>query len=193
MQKIRKAETSDFPWIIETLVDGFNDDDLFKYYVREDEKRLQALFGIFEFSICEIASSQCEIWVLDDKAIAIIIPPNVKPSTSNIFKLFSVFGFACGLKKISRLIRMALLLPKHREKSPHYYVWFLASNIRGQGFGGELLSSLIEKYGINGQKIALETCNANNVSFYSKLGFKLQEQFKIAKNSPNFYTMLYEN
>lgn len=192
MPKIRIANNDDYQWIIATLIDGFQNDELFNYYVRDDEKRAIALFKIFDFLINEIAQKYCEIWVLENNVVAIIIPPNVKPNTNKFFKLISTFSLACGFKKITRLLRMALLLPKHREKSPHYYVWFLAAKNRGQGMGRALLKQIIEKYGFE-NKIALETCSKRNVEFYSSLGFKLQEKFKIANNSPDFYTMLYED
>ncbi len=191
MPKIEIASKNDFNWIIEALVKGFHNDELFNYYVRNDAKRIIALEKIFNFLINEIADKYCEIWVYDKNSVAIIIPPYIKPKTIKFIKLLHVFLFACQFKKISRLIRMAIFLPKHREKSPHHYIWFLASLNQGQGAGSELLKQIIEKYGIEKGKIALETCSKRNVKFYSRLGFKLNEKFKIAKNSPYFYTMNY--
>ena len=48
----------------------------------------------------------------------------------------------------------------------------MASELQGQGFGGKLLSALIEESKEAGIAIYTETQTERNVRFYEKLGFK---------------------
>ncbi|MFW9881376.1 MAG: GNAT family N-acetyltransferase [Candidatus Thorarchaeota archaeon] len=133
------------------------------------------------------------------EGIIVWLPPNkVFPSTWTLMRhggFYTMRKVGLKLKALKRTMAVfGYIETKHKELAPfdHWYLQNIAVKIKeqGKGYGGLLLTLMIEKIDSEDLPIYLETNNEKNLGFYQKYGFEIIEHIIIPETDVPLWCML---
>ena len=176
---------------------AFFDDPLMTYLMPSDEKRMRVMTNIMGCAV-RMAFPEGESYVLDtaDNGAALFLPPGRrKVPAARALGVILPQDWRVGFGPISRYFGvMQEWEPKHPPED-HWYLMTLGvePERQGQGLGGRLISSVLQRAEAEGTTVYLETNKARNVTFYQKHGFRVREHFNChGGRGPETWTMIRE-
>lgn len=161
----------------------FDEDPHFNWLVRQDGRRQEALFRLFQLLLGGMLDNEGEVHLSEDgKAVAICYPPGkgrLRPRRQLAF-LIEYLPIS-GWPALPRRLIGLLLMEFNRPREPHYFIQVLGVDERaqGQGHGRRLVESLLRHCDANHLPVYLETGNPDNLCFYEKFGFQIKGNYKL--------------
>ncbi|MBD3340308.1 MAG: GNAT family N-acetyltransferase [Candidatus Lokiarchaeota archaeon] len=184
----------------EVAGDAFHDDPLTLFvYPDEKERRRKLKYGFYMIYKYGIKNGVVYATSNNLEGIIVWLPPNkIFPS---MWTMMRHGGFRAMRKvglKIKAMKRSMTVFnyeeSKHRELAPfdHWYLQNIAVKPAEQskGYGGQLISAMIEIIDLEGLPIYLETNNEKNFSFYQKYEFEILEHGIVPETEVPFWCLL---
>jgi GNAT superfamily N-acetyltransferase len=189
---IRRATPSDIPALSETLADALQDDPVISWLFPNDRDRRQQARRFFTWTLSRTSMPLGEVWMDEEcQAAALWAPPDrwrlsprdqlgLLPSAAALFKGRTP-RILVGFNKVEA---------RHPKDPPHWYLYFIGTQTvrQGHGFGGALLSHMLERCDEEGTPVYLEASTQRVVPFYARYGFLEIERFSLP-NGPDWTLM----
>lgn len=193
--KVVAATVADRSNVIETLVDAFADDPLFKWFVRSDARADGGRMKLFDLMLPRSINNQITIDMVEGGGVAVWYAPGVPTAPQGLVPMLSWLPgivTVSGIGRISRPLMVAQMLKRIHPTYPCAYLQFLGvrRGCHGRGLGGALLRHGLVRVDAKQQVAFLETTNADNLALYMRYGFKIAGEHPIAKDGPTFWPML---
>ena len=192
--EVRPARRSDVPALARVLGRAFQDDPVMQWMQPDAARRAAALAGFFGAVTryhylsgggVEVAESESGIG-----AAALWDPPGKweHSSREQIAMLPGVIRAFRGRLGEGRMLteRMKAVHPEE----PHWYLGILGSSpdVRGGGFGHQLMRSRLDRCDAEGAPAYLESSNSVNIPYYTRFGFDVTGEIVIP-DGPTLWPM----
>ena len=178
-----KAESKDKNLVVDILTKSFDTNQSVNYIVKQDEKRVQRVRSLMDYSF-EVCYSFGDVFLSDDKkGCALITYPDKKKTTlKSILLDIKLIVSAVGLMNIKKTLARESLINKMHPKEPMYYLWFIGIDPEHQneGIGSILLDDIIEDSEHKQRPIYLETSTVKNLPWYKKFGFQIYHELDLS-------------
>ena len=159
--------------VIEIIVNAFKDNQSVNYIVKQDEKRLQRITTLVEYSFFQ-GSEFGEVFISEDQnATCILVYPHLKKTTwQTILWDLKLICKVIGLKKVKAALQRESQLKSNYPNTPYAHLWYIGVDpfYQQKGIGSKLLQEVIDHCG--SLPIYLETSVLSNLAWYEKHGFK---------------------
>lgn len=176
---MRHANNGDKDLIIDILTQSFESNQSVNYIVTQDEKRIQRIRALMDYSF-EVCSLFGEVFISEDKkACALIVYPDKKKTSLKSILLDVKLIMKCvGVKNIKKALDREALIKKIQTKEAMTYLWFIGVGLADQnnGLGSVMLQAIIDHSNKNNRPIYLETSTVRNLPWYSKFGFEVYSE-----------------
>ncbi len=177
-----RAEYKDKERIVDILTHSFQDNKSVNYILKQDEKRLQRVRNLMDYSF-EVCYMFGDVFLSEDKTgCALIVLPEKKKTTLKSVLLDVKLIFTCtGLTNVKKTLDRELKIKKLQTKEPMYYLWFIGVDPKQQnkGTGSELLREVIKQGELKNRPVTLETSTSKNIPWYEKFGFKIYNELNL--------------
>jgi hypothetical protein len=176
---MRRANYKDKNLIIDILTQSFESNQSVNYVVNQDEKRINRIRALMDYSF-EVCYLFGDVFISDNKkACALIVYPDKKKTTlKSILLDIKLIIQSIGTKNVMKALSREALVKKIQPKIAMTYLWFIGVGLEDQnnGFGSDLLHSIIQYSNENNRPIYLETSTVRNLPWYSKFGFEVYSE-----------------
>ena len=196
ISELYKVTKNDISHLAEKTAVAFKDDPLFNY-ILEKKSELKYIETVIKFFIkYNVLYGRAYTSSIDLEGI--ILFSRYEDYDFSIFKslragCLSLIKLGAEAGKRFRAYE-EFAEEKHEEiiSGPHVYIQMLAVNpdYQGKGYGGRLLSSLLEKSTREGYPCYLETHLAENVTFYKRYGFEVAASLPVPGTEITHYCMV---
>jgi len=175
-----KATYNEKPLVVEILSKAFDTNNSVNYTVKQDEKRMERIKKLMEYSF-EVCYLFGTIYLSNDKkACALTLLPDSKKTTLKTIALDAQLALkVIGLDRVKRVLsRESKIHSGYPKEQPVFYLWFLGVDPahQGKGIGKALLNEIIVESKQKKRPLYLETSMPDNVPFYQKYGFEVYNQ-----------------
>ncbi len=169
-----KLQKKDIEKAVDVFVNAYSDDPMFEKFMKEEDKRRAQLEIMIRFCV-----KYGNVFSTSDNFEGVIaIVPHDKGDMTG-WRVIRSGGFFLGLKlsSLRKIMEQSAKAMEEAKKDldlgPYIFLFIMAvsKEFQGKGFGGKLLSAIIEKSEIERKPIYLETQNEKNVSLYEHFGF----------------------
>lgn len=175
-----RAQPTDKEHIVSILLSSFEDNKSVNYIVSQDNKRIERIKRLIEYSY-DVCSMFGDIFLSEDKkGCALLILPDKKRTTIKSILLDAQFALTClGLSNINKAMKREAKIKQSHPDGLLYYLWFIGVDLRHQnkGIGSQLLQEVISEGQKQNRIICLETSTIRNVPWYKKFGFSIYHEF----------------
>lgn len=172
MPEITIAKPQDRARLVQTAVLAFVTDPMARWIGDRAAAFLEATGDFFD-AFGGRAFEQNTVWSANDgQAIAMWLPPGTEPDGERMVSVLQEFASA------EKLEEMMTVLGQMEQFHPHEEHWYLPiigcdPMYLGQGLGGMLMKTALERVDAEGLPAYLESSNARNVSLYERHGFEV--------------------
>ncbi|MGG9961465.1 GNAT family N-acetyltransferase [Ferruginibacter sp. SUN106] len=174
-----KAGTGDKDFIINLLVEGFEENKSVNYIIAQGTKKKQQIKALMDYSF-EICNRFGEIFLNEDKsACALILYPDKKKTNLQSIVLDIKLILQCiGLFNVRRALQREKKINALHPDKNIFYLWYIAvnKNDQGKGTGSAFLKQICDHAEFLNKNIYLETSTERNISWYQKMGFELYKE-----------------
>jgi len=194
----RKLERHEIERAARALGRAFYDDPLMMYLMPTDERRARTMTHIMRCAV-RLAFPEGESYALDtpDNGAALFMPPGRwKVPAARVAGTILPVSWRFGFGPIARYLAVMKELEAKHPREDHWHLATLGvePDRQGQGIGGRLVSSVLERAEAEGTTVYLETNKTRNVVFYRKHGFRVNEHFNChGGRGPETWTMIRQN
>jgi ribosomal protein S18 acetylase RimI-like enzyme len=189
------ADEDDLDAVAADLADAFTDDVAFDWFLRDDDKRIDARLRFFRLIVRMGAASGGRIERPSGGGAAAIWMPfealGPLPLRDEL-RAFPVLLNATGLARFSRLLALRADMDKHHPmERPHAYLWFLgvAHAAQGHGVGSRLLKVATDRLDADARPAYLETQTERNLALYRRHGFEVISEHRPRPDGPMLWSM----
>lgn len=193
---IRDARNEDVDDLTSILAEAFNDDPVYRWFLREDAKRVPAFRRIIEQDVRQyVPKDECHITESLDGATLWLPPrPARKTPTRTLWKrLQALQGLAgiSGIAKVRRLMYLISLMKEKEPNEPHYYLHLIGvrNDAKGRGIGSALLRKMLNRCDSEKALAYLENSNERNLPLYTRHGFEVREHIELPWGGPGMWLM----
>jgi hypothetical protein len=180
LQVMIRAQPADKDLIVNILVSSFKDNKSVNYIISQDNKRMEKIKRLMEYSF-DVCSLFGDVFLsTDKKGCALLILPDQKRTTIRSILLDAKFAVTClGLSNIKKAMKREAKIQQVHPNGLLYYLWFIGvdSNNQNKGIGSELLQEVISEGQKQNRIICLETSTIKNLPWYKKFGFSIYLEF----------------
>lgn len=160
----------------------FDQDPHFNGLIRQDERRSEALLRLFQLLLKEGETHGDVLVSGENEAVLIGFPPGAgKLSLGKQLAFLWAYLPISGWRGVAGRMLGIQKMAWHRPREPHYYVQVIGVDTihQGKGQGRTLLSGVFAR--CDGQRwpLYLETANPLNLGFYKKLGFAVNDRYRL--------------
>ena len=190
-----EAAVTDLPAVIDDLAAAFAEDELFDWFLRDDQKRDIGRKTYFDAIVRHVAFGTARIErPAGGGAVAIWMPQgaNAAASVSRDLQMLSAKLRATGHGRAQRLFALESTLNAQRPTHvAHADLWFLGvrPERRGQGLGSALLKAGLDRLDRQNQAVHLQIANAAHLEFFQRHGFSVTNQVTVRPASPPIWGM----
>ncbi|WP_025663324.1 GNAT family N-acetyltransferase [Aquimarina megaterium] len=160
--------------IIEIISESFKDNQSINYIVKQDQKRLERIKKLVEYSFFQ-GSEFGQLFISDDENAACILlfSDQKKTTFKSILWDIKLVAQVIGIQKVRAALRRESILKKNYPKTPYVHLWYIGVDplYQKRGIGSKLLQEVITYCG--DKPIYLETSVVSNLGWYKKFGFKI--------------------
>ncbi len=181
---IRKVERWDIPQLSKVLALAFEKDPVMSWAIRTDNKRLDALTDLYNYSIEGGFSYGEETTTEDLRACAVWLPPEAmqeKLPPLHMLRMLPHYIQWTGIARLGRLLKLFEIFEEKRPEKPHYYLDFIGvkPEVQGRGYASALLGYTLDRLDNEGIPAYLESSNVRNNPLYERHGFRITEEVRI--------------
>jgi GNAT superfamily N-acetyltransferase len=153
----------------------FDKDPHFNWLVRQDGRREEALYQLFQLLLGDMPGEQGEVHVSDDgKGVAIWYPPGTgRLPLRRQLAFLGAYLPICGWRSFPSRVMGLQIMEAHRPSRPHFYLQVIGVEKRGLGHGRALIEPVLRRCDDLLLPAYLETGNPSNLGFYERLGFRM--------------------
>ncbi len=172
MPEITIAKAQDRARLIQTALVAFVTDPMVRWISDGAAAFLEATGDFFD-AFGGRAFEHGSAWTANDgQAVAMWLPPGVEPDGEKMLEILQKFA------PQERLEDMFVVLGQMEQFHPHEEHWYLPiigcdPMYLGQGLGGMLMKTALERVDADGLPAYLESSNPRNVSLYERHGFEV--------------------
>ena len=190
---IRKMTVAEVQPVARALAQAFYDDPHFRWFVRDDAKRMHRLERGFTTFIGRV-------WLPNDESYtherligaALWMPPNTW-HLGPLAQLLLLPGIARSLRADTpRLLKALTFIEKKHPREPaHWYLPIIgvAPTWQGRGYGAALLRPMLERCDADRVPAYLEASTPRNLALYERNGFEAVEECRYAADGPPLWRM----
>jgi GNAT superfamily N-acetyltransferase len=190
---IRKMTVAEIQPVARALAEAFYDDPHFRWFVRDDAKRMQRLERGF-------ATFMGRVWLRQDEGYtherligaALWMPPNTW-HLGPLAQLLLLPAIVRDLRADTlRLLKALTFIEKKHPREPgHWYLPIIgvASAWQGRGYGAALLRPVLERCDVDRMPAYLEASTPRNLALYERNGFEAVEECRYASDGPPLWRM----
>lgn len=193
---IRQITKADVPKIVRTMVDSFLQEDLYVYFVQDEQRRICFLEKFMLFRL-KFGMKYGTVLVTDDcQGVAVFLPPERQMKPLDLILL----GGAGALMKCSAEERKRIMdFNTYSDQAqnaciavPHWHLSpiCVSKDYQGKGYGGALLMYGFAHVVCGNAPCFLETQSNSNEQFYLKRGFETQTKSTVPNSSIPHITMI---
>lgn len=195
---IRSITMKDFPFVVDTMVDAFINDDLYAYFFTDAKRRVRFMKSFMKFRL-KFGIKYGKVYVTDDlKGLAIWLSPNTKMNFIDMLILggINILLFKCDFKERKRILRFTSFIDKMGKESINQPFFHLspicvAKDYQRKGYGKELINIGLQESIKTKVPCYLETQSNINVGIYKKLGFKEVKRESLTESNIENICMIY--
>lgn len=177
-----KARVDDKAVVVDLLTQSFKDNQSVNYIVRQDNKRVDRIRFLMEYSY-EVCSMFGDVWLSDNrKACALVLYPQLKRTTlKSIWLDIGLIFHSIGLNGIKKALKRETQIKALQPRNEMTYLWFVGVDPAHQysGIGSKLLTEIINEANLKKLPIYLETSTLQNLPWYQRFGFEVYEQLEL--------------
>lgn len=170
-----KATYTDKPLIVDILTQSFADNKSVNYIVKQDNKKIQRLGRLMEYSF-DYCYWFGQILLSDDKqACALIIFPDKKRTTlKSIIADLKLITSCMGIANLKKAMQREKTIKQKHPDTLFTYLWFIGVKPENQnkGAGTALLHEIITASKKDNRPVLLETSVERNLPWYKNNGFE---------------------
>lgn len=178
-----KAQYTDKKLVIDILTLSFDTNQSVNYIVQQDEKRLERINALMDYSF-EVCYKFGNVFLSDDKkACALVLFPDKKRTTLKSILFDVKLIFKCvGISNIGKAMGREAEIKNLQPKEQMYYLWFIGVYpiYHGSGIGSQLMQEIIEDSRKQQLSIYLETSTVKNLPWYKKFGFEIYSELQLS-------------
>lgn len=190
---IRKMTWAELQPVARTLAQAFYDDPHFRWFVRDDSRRMAVLERGF-------ATFMSRIWLRRDEGYtherligaALWMPPNTW-HMGPLAQLLLLPTIVRNLRADTpRLLKaLAFIEKKHPREPEHWYLPIIGVTPawQGRGYGAALLRPVLKRCDSDHVPAYLEASSARSRVLYERDGFKAVEECRYAADGPPLWRM----
>jgi ribosomal protein S18 acetylase RimI-like enzyme len=189
------ADEDDLDAVAADLADAFTDDVAFDWFLRDDDRRIDARLRFFRLIVRMGAASGGRIERPACGGAAAIWMPfealGPLPLRDEL-RAFPVLLHATGLARFGRLLALRADMDKHHPmERPHAYLWFLGVThaAQGHGVGSRLLKVASDRLDADARPAYLETQTERNLALYRRHGFEVISEHRPRPDGPMLWSM----
>ncbi|HEY1414737.1 MAG TPA: GNAT family N-acetyltransferase [Caulobacteraceae bacterium] len=189
------AGDGDLDAVAADLADAFTDDVAFDWFLRDDDKRVEARLRFFRLIVRMGAASGGRIERPAGGGAAAIWMPfealGPLPLRDEL-RALPVLLNATGLARFGRLLALRADMDKHHPmERPHAYLWFLGvtHEAQGHGIGSRLLKVATDRLDAASRPAYLETQTERNLALYRRHGFDVISEHRPRPDGPMLWSM----
>jgi ribosomal protein S18 acetylase RimI-like enzyme len=175
-----RAEYKDKDLVVSILVNSFQDNKSVNFIISQDNKRLQRIKGLMEYSY-EVCNLFGDVFLSDDRrGCALLILPDKKRTTIKSILLDARFVLAClSLSNVKKAMKRQAKIQQVHPSGMLYYLWFIgvSSSEQHKGTGTRLMNEIIAEANAHQRIICLETSTVQNIPWYQKFNFTIYKEF----------------
>jgi GNAT superfamily N-acetyltransferase len=190
---IRKITPADAEAVARTLAEAFFDDPHFRWFVRDDTKRMRKLERGFGTFVRRVWLPQDEGYAHERLIGAALWMP---PDTWHLSLLTQLLLLPTVVRDLGagapRLLKALTFIEKHHPREPaHWYLPIIGvrSAWQGRGYGAALLDPMLKRCDAERMPAYLEASTARNVTLYERNGFTVVEECRYATDGPPLWRM----
>jgi ribosomal protein S18 acetylase RimI-like enzyme len=176
---MRRASLEEKDVVVDILTQSFESNQSVNYIVNQDEKRLERIRVLMDYSF-DVCFLFGDVFISDDKkACALIVYPDKKKTNLKAaFLDLKLITQCIGIRNVKKTLAREALIKKTQPKEPMTYLWFIGVSLADQnkGIGSELLRSVIRHSNQLERPIYLETSTVRNLPWYQKFGFTIYSE-----------------
>lgn len=180
---MRKATYADKDLVVNILSKSFDDNQSVNYIVKQDNKRLQRVKSLMDYSF-EVCYKFGNVYLSDDSyACALVMYPDMKRTTLKSVLLDARLMVKCiGITNISKAFDRESKIKKIQPKEQMYYLWFIGVDpkYQGSGIGTQLMQEVIEDSRKQQRPIYLETSTLKNLPWYNNFRFEIYNELQLS-------------
>ncbi|WP_042276475.1 GNAT family N-acetyltransferase [[Clostridium] dakarense] len=191
--RIRPISQDDIPKVVETMVSSFMKDELYSYFIAENDKREKVLRLFMKFRL-KFGIKNGIVKVTDDcNGVAIWISPNAKMKPTDLIFLGGITALlTCNSNERKRILSFNNYSEQIVETCVQQPYWYLSpicvsEEFQGKGYGKSLILDGLKDINLSEAPCFLETQSDKNKSIYEKFKFECVS----ATNVPEAYIMNY--
>jgi RimJ/RimL family protein N-acetyltransferase len=190
---IRKMTKADVRPVARTLAQAFYDDPHFRWFVRDDSKRMPALERGFTTFISRIWLRENEGYTHERLiGAAIWMPPgtwHMSPLAQLLLLPAIVRDLRAGTPRL--LKALTFIEKKHPREHEHWYLPIIGITPpwQGRGYGAALLGTMLERCDSDRIPAYLEASSARSRALYERSGFETVEECRYAEKGPPLWRM----
>lgn len=170
--EIAIARPEDRARLIQTAVLAFVTDPMARWISASAAAFLEATGNFFD-AFGGAAFDHGTAWTANDgQAVALWLPPGTEPEGERMVGILQQFASPVGFEE------MMVVLGQMEHFHPHEEHWYLPiigcdPMYLGEGLGGMLMKTALERIDADGLPAYLESSNSRNVSLYERHGFEV--------------------
>ncbi|MFG2003678.1 GNAT family N-acetyltransferase [Spirillospora sp. NPDC048911] len=192
--EVRRLSADDAGVVAGVLARAFDDDPVWRWIVPKADGRVRRLTPVFELITRKVHEPRgaCEVGGRGGiEAAALWDPPGAwrVPLSVQLRQLVPL-ARAFGIRLPAALRALSAIEARHPVE-PHWYLAVLGTDpvAQGNGLGGALLRSRLERCDEERLPAYLESSKESNVPYYERFGFRVTERFVPPGGCPPVWLM----
>ncbi|QXJ26168.1 GNAT family N-acetyltransferase [Actinomadura graeca] len=193
---VRLAADADVAAMAAVLGRAFDDDPVWRWIIPDDASRVRRLTGLFALAMRRVhmpyGASEAAGRDASVEAAALWDPPghwhvSAGSQLRLLVPLLGVLG-----ARVPAALRALGAIEKHHPREPHWYLAVLGTDppAQGNGLGGALLRSRLDRCDAEGVPAYLESSKERNVPYYERYGFRVMRELALpGKGCPPVWLM----
>jgi len=190
---IRRATPDDLDTVVRTLVDGFQDDPLYRWFT--DAGRFDEVMArMFRADARDTYIPGGEAYLAEDGSGAALWrpAPGCFPHTrAERLRGIPALAGISGLARFPRIWQLMERTAAEHPREPHWYLSLLAVEQARQrdGVGSALMAHVLARVDAAHLPAYVENSKARNLDFYERHGFRTFKRLEFARGGPHLWLM----
>lgn len=174
-----KAGKKDKGYIIDLLVESFENNKSVNYIISGGDKKKQQIRALMDYSF-EMCNKFGEVFFNEERTgcALVLYPAKKKTSLHTIALDIKLIQSCVGFKNIKKVLAREKKIKAMYPSKNIFYLWYIAvnKNEQGKGTGTDFLKKIVDYASLDNKDIYLETSADQNINWYKKLGFDLYKE-----------------
>ena len=183
--EVRQATREDFGPLADVLARAFYDDPVTAWFYPDAARRLRHARRFFAIRMRQLAGHELVFTTADRAGAALWAPPGCwREDLRESLRMLPMLPIL--LPRIVSSSRAVREIERRHPAAPHFYLSVLGTDPtqQGGGVGSALLSCMLDRCDETGTAAYLESSKEENVAFYARHGFVVNECIELPEGPP---------